>query len=83
MHHLPIELQYSASLCDVLYLSTRANVSLFVLPLSAWLNVSHIQCPPGMGHPRLPYVILSASYTDWVFTLLTTISCLHLRLHGA
>jgi len=51
MHHLPIELQYSASLCDVLYLSTRANVSQFVLPLSAWLNVSHIQCTPGHGTP--------------------------------
>jgi hypothetical protein len=33
MHHLPIELQYSASLCDELYLSTHTNVSQFVLPL--------------------------------------------------
>jgi len=44
----------------------------FVHQLSAWLNVSHIQCTLGKGYPRYLRIIYTACYTLQVFKLLTT-----------
>ena len=35
------------------------------------------------GHPQYLRIIYTASYTDWVFTLLTTISCLWGQLYNS